>query len=133
MRLYFCERHPVGCVDCFPRPAFKKEVIATLLITIVTEGALVLGYSLWRRKPAVPILLTSIFANLFTQSLLWIGLNLFFQYYLLILFVAEIFIWAIESVLLYRVPANQLKLREAVFLSLIINLTSFGLGWLLPV
>lgn len=108
-------------------------MIATLLITIVTEGALVLGYSLWRRKPAVPILLTSIFANLFTQSLLWIGLNLFFQYYLLILFVAEIFIWAIESVLLYRVPANQLKLREAVFLSLIINLTSFGLGWLLPV
>ena len=108
-------------------------MIFTLLFTIVIEGVLVFSYSLWRRKPTVPILLTSILANTITQSLLWVGLIFFFQHYLLTLFVAEIFIWMIESVLLYLIPANQLNLPEAVLLSLIMNLASFGVGWFLPV
>lgn len=107
-------------------------MIFTLLFTIVIEGVVVIGYSIWRTKPTASILLTSIFANLITQSLLWIGLNLFFHYYLITLFVAEILIWIIESVLLHLFPANHLDLTESTFLSLMMNLISFGIGWFLP-
>ena len=96
------------------------------------EGVVVIGYSIWRTKPIVPILLTSIFANVITQSLLWIGLNLFYNDYLITLCAAEILIWIIESVLLYSFRFNQLKISEALFLSLMMNLSSFGVGWFLP-
>ena len=108
-------------------------MIHTLLFTIVIECVVVVGYCVWRTKPTAPILLTSIFANVITQSLLWIGLNLFFQYYLITLFIAEILIWVIESVLLHLYLANQLDLKESALLSLMMNLTSFGIGWFLPV
>ena len=79
------------------------------------------------------MLFTSICINLLTQSLLWLGLNLFFRHYLLALTVAEILIWRIESVLLYSIPANQLQVKDAVLLSLSMNLLSFAFGWFLPV
>jgi hypothetical protein len=108
-------------------------VIVTLFITIFVEGLLVLLFCLGRGKPAGPILLTSILANLITQSLLWLGLTLFFRHYLAALGVAEILIWLLESVILSLIPANRLRLTEALFLSLMMNVTSFGLGWFLPV
>ena len=108
-------------------------MIYTLLFTIVVECAVVVGYSTWRAKPTAPILLTSIFANLITQSLLWIGLNLFFDHYLITLFIAEILIWIIESVLLHLYSANRLDLKESTLLSLMMNLISFGIGWFLPI
>lgn len=97
------------------------------------EGVVGLAYSIWRKKPLRPILITCIFANLITQSLLWIALNHFFRHYLATLLIAEVLIWMIESVLLYYFPANQLRLREAALLSLLMNLTSFAVGWFLPV
>jgi hypothetical protein len=90
------------------------------------------GYSLWRKKPAGAILITGVFANLITQSFLWVVLNLFFPHYLITLFLAEILIWMIESLLLYSVPANRLRLADAILLSLSMNLASFALGWFLP-
>jgi hypothetical protein len=108
-------------------------LILTLVITIFIEGIIVVSYTIWRRKPLGPILLTSIVANLITQSLLWIALSLFFQKYLVTLSVAEILIWVIESFLLYRFSANQLSLQEAVLLSLLMNTSSFALGWFMPV
>jgi hypothetical protein len=117
----------------FLRAALPKEVIRTLAITILTEAAVALGYSIWRSKPIFPVLLTSLFANFATQSLLWIVLDIFFQHYFITLFVAEAIVWMIESVLLYCVRANRLNLGEAAFLSLSMNLTSFLLGWFLPV
>jgi hypothetical protein len=96
------------------------------------ESAVVVGYSLWRKKPVQPILYTSLCINFITQSLLWIVLYLFFRRYLIALLVGEILIWAIESLLLYIVPANQLRFTQAVFLSLSMNLASFMLGWFLP-
>jgi len=108
-------------------------LIVTLFITVLVEGIIVSGYSIWRRKPLMPILFTSLIANLITQSLLWIGLNLFFQHYLSTLLIAEFLIWMVESVLLYYVPANRLRFTEALFLSLTMNLVSFALGWFLPV
>jgi hypothetical protein len=108
-------------------------LIVTLLITIFTESIVIIGYSHWREKRLAPILITSITGNLLTQSLLWIALNLFFQNYLLALLIAEIFIWIIETVLLYSIPANELSLGEASLLSLGMNALSVAVGWLLPV
>jgi hypothetical protein len=107
-------------------------VILTLAATIFIEGIIVLLYSRWREKPLLPILITSLFANFITQPLLWIALLLFFRQYWFVLLVMEIFIWLIESLIFYRVRANGLKISEALFLSLLINLSSFGLGLLVP-
>ena len=107
-------------------------MIQTLAITVVVEGIVCLAYSIRRKKPVRPILLTSVFANLITQSLLWVVLNLFYQHYLLTLLVAEIFIWPIEGYLLFCLCPNQLKVGESLFLSLLMNLSSFGIGWFLP-
>ncbi|HET9906783.1 MAG TPA: hypothetical protein VFQ23_09075 [Anaerolineales bacterium] len=108
-------------------------MIVTLFTTILVEGAIVSGYSLWHRKPVESILFTSVFANLITQYLLWVVVNLFFQHYLTALLISEVLIWMIESLLLYRFAANRLGLQEAVLLSLFMNSASFGFGLFLPV
>jgi hypothetical protein len=108
-------------------------LIRTLLVTIIVESVVVIGYSLWRRKPVRSILFTSLWTNLFTQSFLWIGLNFFFQHYLIALTVAELLIWGMESVLLYSVRANHLHFKEAAILSLLMNVLSFTLGWFVPI
>jgi hypothetical protein len=105
----------------------------TLSITIIVEGFVVLGYSLWHRKLFLPILFTSVCGNLITQSLLWIVLNIFYRHYLVALSVAELLIWMIESILLYAVPANRLHFTDAVLLSFSMNIISFAHGWFLPV
>lgn len=107
-------------------------MIFTLAITTLIEGIIALLYSHWRGKLLLPLLLTSLFANLITQSLLWVALLLFFRHYWLVLIVMEIFIWLLESLIFYRVRANQLTLKEAMSLSLAINLASFSVGLFLP-
>ena len=107
-------------------------MIPTLSITIFIEGLIALGYCLWRQKPVRPILLTVICANIVTQSLLWAALNFFYSYYLIALLIAEILVWLMESLILYLVRSNRLRLDEAMSLSLGMNLISFGLGWFLP-
>ena len=114
-------------------PTFRKDLIITILITITFESIVVLVYSTLYGKPLRPILTSSVIANLLTQFFLWIMLNLFFQHYLVTLCFAEILIWMIESYLLYRFPANQLRFPQAAFLSLIMNLASFAIGLLLPI
>jgi hypothetical protein len=108
-------------------------LIVTLLITILLEGAIALGYCAWQRKPIQPVLFTSVSINLITQSLLWTLLTLFFRQYLLTLLLAELFIWVMEGVTLYSVRANKLRFTDALLLSLGMNLVSFGVGWFLPV
>ena len=111
----------------------EEELIDTLIITIIIEGAVVIGYSLWKKKPVRPILFTSVCGNLVTQSLLWIGLNLFFWNYLVSLLIAEILICALEGLMLYSIRPNHLNPKEAMVLSLGMNTASFMLGWFLPV
>jgi len=108
-------------------------VIITLILTIFIEGAIACGFALWRKKLAGWILAASILANIVTQFLLWGVLNLFTGHYLITLFVTEIFIWPFESAILYYFPGTRLDWREALMLSLGMNLTSFGIGWFLPV
>ena len=108
-------------------------MIETLSITFLVEGVVCLGYSIWQKKPIGSIFITSIFVNLITQTLLWVTLSLFYQHYLPTLLVAEIFIWVIEGYLLTAMRVNQLKVGEALSLSCMMNLASFGIGWFLPV
>ena len=108
-------------------------MIATLAITILVESVVVTSYAIRRKKPLYHLLFSSICANLLTQVFLWVVLTLFPQAYLITLFTAEICIWGIEAFILYLYRCNQLTLREAMLLSLVINLASFSIGWLLPV
>jgi hypothetical protein len=108
-------------------------VIATLAITILVESAVVAAYAIWRRKPIKQLLVSSLCANLFTQSILWLVLNGFPDHYLMTLVIAEMCIWVVEAMILFLYRNNRLGLRESMLLSLAMNLASFGLGWVLPV
>jgi hypothetical protein len=108
-------------------------MIGSLLWTIVIEGLIVILVARWRNKPTVPILLTSIFGNLFTQTGLWVALNLFPNHYLPTLLLSEMLIWPLEGLLLGLIPSNQLGWCEAFLLSLGLNAASFGIGWFLPI
>jgi hypothetical protein len=108
-------------------------VIVTLILTILIEEIIASGFALWRKKPTGRILAVSIFANILTQSLLWGALKLFPHAYLLTLFTMELFIWLIESAILRYFPFTRLTWREALLLSLGMNLASFGTGWFLPI
>jgi hypothetical protein len=108
-------------------------VITTLAITILVESMLIVAFAIYRRKPLKHLLLSSLCANLFTQSILWGALISFPRHYLETLFIAEIFIWGLEAAILYLYRNNRLKMGEAILLSLVTNLASFGIGWFLPV
>lgn len=108
-------------------------MIPTLFITILVEGIVSVGYSAWRHKPIRPLVVTGICANLFTQTLLWIGLSIFFDHYVITLLVAEVLIWMTESLILFSIPSNRLNLVEAILLSLGMNFASIASGWFLPV
>jgi hypothetical protein len=128
--VWYC---PDPCAGVFSHSALLQEVIYTLAITILVETVVVTGYSTWQNKPLGPLLLTSLVGNLLTQSLLWIALTVFFDSYAVTLLIGEIFVCVIETVLLYVIPANKLRLREAALLSLMMNLASMACGWFLPV
>ena len=106
---------------------------ASLPVTIVIEGLVVFGFARWRKKPAGRLVLASVLANVATQTLLWLALNLFAGHYLATLLVAEALIWPAEAGALYYFPGTRLDWKEALLLSLGMNLASFGLGWFLPV
>jgi hypothetical protein len=124
---------PGGRFGRFPDAAFQNDLILTLFVTLLLEGAVVSGYCVWRKKPLQPLLFSSICINLFTQSLLWIVLSLFFRQYLITLIIAEFLIWMGESVLFYSIRGNRLHFKTAPLLSFAMNLASFGVGWFLPV
>ena len=68
-----------------------------------------------------------------TQFFLWIVLRIFFRSYLFTLLLAETLIWIGEGLLLYFISSNKLNFKEAMSLSLAMNLLSFGIGWFLPI
>ena len=64
--------------------------------------------------------------------MLRVVLIVFFHYYLAALWIVEVLIWLIEGLLLSLPAKNQLNLKDALYLSLIMNLVSVGVGWFLP-
>jgi len=107
-------------------------VSASLPITILIEGLVVLGYAHWHKKPAGRLLLASLIINVATQIALWLLLELFSGHYLATLLIAEALIWPVEGLWLYAFPGSSLTMQQALLLSLAMNTASFGLGWLLP-
>jgi hypothetical protein len=107
-------------------------VIATFAVTIFIESIIAGGYAVFHKKPIIHLLFSCLLANTLTQPLLWLVLQVFFQHYLPVLFIAEFWIWIIESAVLFLYPHNQLQLKESLGLSLAMNLTSFAAGWFLP-
>ena len=108
-------------------------MIRTLLVTIVVEGTLAIGYACWRKKPLLPLVGSLTLVNLLTQSLLWLGLTSFPAHYRLTLIIGEVLIVLVEALLLYAYRKNQLKPVDALWLSLGVNLASFLVGLFLPV
>ena len=104
-----------------------------MLATILVEGCVVFAYSTRHKKNAGKLLGASLLVNVLTQVALWAVLRIFFQQYLVALFVSEMLIWLVESFLLYHLVKEQLKLSDAFVLSLMMNAASFGIGWFLPV
>ena len=108
-------------------------MIVTVVITILIESVIIVGYALWRKKPVGHLLLSGALVNGITQAFLWIVLTGLTTHYLTVLFVSEICIWWLEGMILWLYPYNRLKLGQALLLSLAMNLASFGIGWFLPV
>jgi len=75
------------------------------------------------------VLLVTTLANIATQCLLWSILTRYYEHYLLALFTAEAAIWLLEALALHLC----LPTRRALTLSLLLNATSFAVGWFLPI
>ena len=108
-------------------------MIATLSITILIESIVVAGYAFFNKKPVIHLLFSCLLANLLTQPLLRLVLQVFIRDYLIALFIAEFCIWVVEGGILFLYPYSRLRLRDALGLSLAMNLASFAAGWLLPI
>lgn len=109
-------------------------IVVSLGITALVEALVALLWCRKNRKPTRSILLTSLAGNILTQAGLWtLLLMIAVRRYWAILLTAEVGIWAVEGLLLAVIPTNHLSLREALRLSLWMNLISFGVGLMLPV
>ena len=106
---------------------------ASLPITLLIESSIAVVYGILTHRPPAHLLLSSLLGNFLTQSLLWMALLVLFEHYLIVLVVAEFLIWLIEGAVLYYYPWNHFSWREALGLSLVMNLASFGIGWFLPI
>ena len=108
-------------------------MIITFSITIIIESIVASSYAVFYKKPILHLLFSCLLANLITQPLLWLVLQVFIRNYLVALIIAEFWIWVIEGVILFLYPYNRLRLRDALGLSLAMNLASFAAGWFLPI
>jgi hypothetical protein len=106
---------------------------ASLGITVLVEATVAWLWCRRNRKPVAGILLTGLAGNNLTQAALWTLLFFLSRPYWPVLLSAELVIWLVEAAILAAVPSNRLTPAEAAWLSLWMNLSSFGVGLLLPV
>lgn len=107
-------------------------MIQALLLTLAIEAVVDSLYCRFKRKPQASILITGLCVNVLTQAGLWGILMLFPRPYLPILIGAEILILFVEGLWLAAFPGNRVNISEALRLSLLRNLASFGTGWFIP-
>ncbi len=104
-----------------------------LIITLVVELLLGVGYALWRKRPVDVILTVILLLNLITQPVLWItisglsGLSPFF-----LIFFAEIVVCLVEAGGLFLSQRKSMRFQEALWVSFALNAASFIVGSLLP-
>ena len=111
-------------------------MLATLLLTLLIESVVVVGYARHKGGPQAEILhllTATALANLGTQPLLWLVLRHWVAEYMTVLLLGELCIWILEGVALYFYPFTKLRWMESLCLSLAMNGSSFGIGWFLPV
>jgi hypothetical protein len=118
-------------------------VFSGLIFTLVVEMAIALAYGLWRKRPLVLLLSVVWMMNLLTYTLFTLlfggwGILQFFGNLGFLrsgwvsILIGEGFVWLVEAGILAWALRKQIKFREALALSAVLNLASFGLGLLLP-
>ncbi len=118
-------------------------VFSGLIFTLVVEMAIALAYGLWRKRPLVLLLSVVWMMNLLTYTLFTLlfggwGILQFFGNLGFLrsgwvsILIGEGFVWLVEVGILAWALRKQIKFREALALSAVLNLASFGLGLLLP-
>lgn len=99
------------------------------------EAAVLRQYTPENRPAWQPLLTTVLIINLISQPLLWIILGLAANFWgmplLGLTLLLEVGVWFLEALLLHNMNNQHLRLRDALELSLFMNLTSFGIGLLL--
>lgn len=103
-----------------------------LVVTLVVELILALGYALRRTQPRTKLLTVVLMMNLITQPVLWIVLRNFAGSTSWHLAIGEVIVWLVEAGILALALRKEAKPWEAPALSLALNLASFGIGLLLP-
>lgn len=106
----------------------------TLPITLGLEAALALLYARLRRHDGLTLMTLTLLVNLITQPLLWIVLvGQSGESLLWVLGLFEVGIVLVEAVLLYLMQGKELPFKEALILSLLLNVDSFVVGLFLPI
>jgi len=107
----------------------------TIPATLLIETAIGLLYSIIRKLPKVRLFAIILLANLITQPLLWFvlaateGMGIT----LTLTVILEIVIWLVEALILYFTLRDQMRLIEALGLSLLLNGASMLAGFLVPI
>jgi len=103
-------------------------------ITLAVELILAFIYTRLRKRSILTTLTMVAVANTVTLPILWFGANVMSSSYnLLVIAVAEILIWLVESTILFLTQRKSVPFKEMLFLSFILNLLSFLLGLILPI
>ena len=105
-----------------------------LPVTALVEGIIAWAYARLRKLPALPLLTTLTFANFVTLPALWYFVRLFGgDSYWLLLLVGEVFVWLVESAILFVFLRQNIRWWDALLLSFMANAASFLLGLFLAV
>jgi hypothetical protein len=122
-----------GWVFSVPGLVLSLIVERGLVVTLVVEIILALVYALWRKRPRTKLLTVVLLMNLITQPALWFTVsNLIDNSTFWPLAIGEVIVWLVEAGILALALRKQAKFWEALALSLVLNLASFGIGLLLP-
>lgn len=120
-------------VISLPLILLSLMISRALLLTILLELGVMQAYTSLRKKPHLSGLTVVLLINLLSQPPLWYALhNLISGNTWLPMVLGEIMIWLFEAMTLYLTQRKHYTLREALWLSLLLNAVSLLVGLLLP-
>jgi hypothetical protein len=102
-------------------------------ITVTVEAILGLLYAVIRNRSKLTTITMVILANMITVLPLWaVASFISGDFHVLLIIIAEIIIWFVESVILYLTQRKTIRFWEAALLSLTLNGISTLIGIFLP-
>lgn len=116
-------------------PTLLVSLLLTRGLVTTLAAELLLGalYVVWRKRPAVLILTVILLLNLVTQPALWLTVSGFSgKYPVIAVLFAELVVWLVEAGGLFLAQRKTIGFGEALLVSLVLNVASFGIGLLLP-